>query len=174
MLSNTGNARFFNGIAQLHNPATCCEVKVRDFFEARKFYAENLGFVESQLNEKSWQFSLGGNTIDCHLDEALGSQGKVPRVYTFKPGTTKPTPHCTLPLASNEFARLTRHLNRRSIKYSTESRSRLVEDPSGNVIEFSLSNDNLDRQSSWLSQRTGRYVVALLIVCLFFAWLLLR
>jgi extradiol dioxygenase family protein len=149
--------------------------QIRDVAESRRFFSEELGFTETRIDDGCWQFSLGSNSIVCRLAPSLGKEGKVAHNYRFMPGKASLVPHCTVTLALQDWNALITRLRRCGLKPVKERNTFFVIDPSGNAVEFKVSN-NRDVSASGSRRTTtaikwGAGIFALLLLS---AWLVLR
>lgn len=51
--------------------------QVRDIAEARKFYGETVGCSEGRSSETWVDFNFFGHQVVCHLNPAIGANGKI-------------------------------------------------------------------------------------------------
>jgi len=144
-------------------------VEIRDIREARHFYCEELGCTELPTGGSSFQFTLDGNQIECHLSTQLNAAGTVTRHYRLSGRTYLAVPHFSVELTEQDWNAFLKRLKRRRIAYTfNESLDpeapRLGEasfcliDPSGNLIEVRAasidqepSRRRLKRLGGWIS-----------------------
>jgi extradiol dioxygenase family protein len=121
-------------------------VQVRDIAEARRFYQEVLGCLESPGGEQWLDFNLNGHQIVCRLNPQLGKQGRVVSHYHLVDGKYVPVPHCGVVLEMREWRSLAKRLKRHRVKFVIQPYRHLkgtpgaqvtlfLLDPSGNVFE---------------------------------------
>ena len=122
-------------------------VQVRDIAEARHFYKEILGCQEGRSDIRWVDFSLYGHQFVCHLNPALGKDGKIASHYNPVDGHGVPVPHCGVVLEMKEWGELAERLKRHRVQFVIEPYIRLkgdpgeqatlfLLDPSGNALEF--------------------------------------
>ncbi len=122
-------------------------IQVRDIAEARQFYVDVLGCSEGRSAETWVDFNLYGHQLVCHLNPALGKQGKILSVYNPVDGHGVPIPHFGVVLDMNAWQLLANKLQLQNIDFIIEPYIRFQGlpgeqatlfflDPSGNAIEF--------------------------------------
>ncbi len=127
-------------------------VQVRDIAEARHFYRTVLGCSEGRSAEHWVDFNLYGHQFVCHLNPALGPQGRISAHYNPVDGHGVPVPHCGVVLEMDEWQSLAARLERHAIKFVIEPYIRFKGqageqatlfflDPSGNALEFKAFKD---------------------------------
>jgi extradiol dioxygenase family protein len=122
-------------------------VQVRDIDEARHFYKELLGCAEGRSDTQWVDFNLYGHQFVCHLNPALGKDGKVGSHYNHVDGHGVPVPHCGVVLEMATFDALAQRLRSAGVQFVIEPYVRFkgqpgeqatmfLLDPSGNALEF--------------------------------------
>jgi extradiol dioxygenase family protein len=122
-------------------------VQVRDIDEARQFYRNVLGCCEGRSCAEWVDFNLFGHQFVCHLNPALGPQGKIAAHYNPVDGHGVPVPHCGVVLEMNDWTELADRLRQHEMKFVVEPYVRFKGqpgeqatlfflDPSGNALEF--------------------------------------
>jgi extradiol dioxygenase family protein len=122
-------------------------VQVRDLAEARHFYGEVLGCAEGRSAPEWIDFNLYGHQFVCHLNPALGREGRLTSHFNPVDGHGVPVPHCGVVLEPGEWQRLVARLKRHAIEWVIEPTTRFADtpgeqstlfilDPSGNALEF--------------------------------------
>src|SRR6201996_922578 len=85
-------------------------VQVRDIAEARGFYKDILGCSEGRSSSEWVDFNLYGHQFVCHLNPALGPQGRIAAHYNPVDGHGVPVPHCGVVLEMDEWTSLAARL----------------------------------------------------------------
>ena len=127
-------------------------VQVRDIDEVRHFYTTVLGCSEGRSSEQWVDFNLFGHQFVCHLNPALGPQGRVPSHYNPVDGHGVPVPHCGVVLEMEAWQTLAHRLEQHRVKFVIEPYVRFKGepgeqatlfflDPSGNALEFKAFKD---------------------------------
>ena len=122
-------------------------VQVRDLAEARHFYRNLLGCSEGRSADDWVDFNLYGHQFVCHLNPALGSEGRISSHYNPVDGHGVPVPHCGVVLEMTEWNRLADRLRGLGVEFVIEPYIRFAGepgeqatmfllDPSGNALEF--------------------------------------
>ena len=122
-------------------------IQVRDIGEARRFYKEVLGCAEGRSDPHWVDFDLYGHQLVCHLNPALGANGRIGAHYNPVDGHGVPVPHCGVVLEMPEWHALSERLRRHHIRFVIEPTIRFkgepgeqatmfLFDPSGNALEF--------------------------------------
>jgi extradiol dioxygenase family protein len=127
-------------------------LQVRDITEARAFYGGLLGCPEGRSAPDWVDFDLYGHQLVCHLNPALGPQGRIASHYNPVDGHGVPVPHCGVVLKVTEWRALAARLERQDIEWVIEPCTRFagepgeqstlfILDPSGNALEFKAFAD---------------------------------
>ena len=127
-------------------------IQVRDLEEARSFYRDLLGCSEGRRSDSWVDFNLYGHQLVCHVNPAIGKQGKVSSHNNAVDGHGVPVPHFGVVLEMQDWQRLADHLRRENIDFIIEPYIRFkgeageqatlfIMDPSGNAIEFKAFKD---------------------------------
>ena len=127
-------------------------VPVRDIAEARHFYGEILGCSEGRSADVWVDFNLFGHQFVCHLNPALGPDGKIASHHNPVDGHGVPVPHYGVVLPMPEWEALADNLQARGIAFVVEPYVRFkgqpgeqatmfLLDPSGNALEFKAFKD---------------------------------
>ena len=122
-------------------------VQVRDIEEARRFYTTVLGCSEGRSSPEWVDFNLFGHQFVCHLNPALGPQGRITSHYNPVDGHGVPVPHCGVVLEMDAWQSLADRLRQQQVKFVIEPYIRFKDepgeqatlfflDPSGNALEF--------------------------------------
>jgi len=122
-------------------------VQVRDLDEARCFYQDLLDCSEGRSAADWVDFNLYGHQFVCHLNPALGRNGRIASHYNPVDGHGVPVPHCGVVLEMDEWQRLAERLRSRGAEFVIEPCTRFAGepgeqatmfllDPSGNALEF--------------------------------------
>ena len=122
-------------------------IQVRDISEARKFYGEILGCSEGRSADTWVDFNLYGHQLVCHLNPALGKNGKIASLYNPVDGHGVPVPHFGVVLDMEDWQKLSNKLQSLNIEFIIkpyirfqglpgEQATVFFLDPSGNAIEF--------------------------------------
>jgi extradiol dioxygenase family protein len=131
-------------------------VQVRNIDEARHFYTNVLGCSEGRSSVDWVDFNLFGHQFVCHLNPALGPQGRITSHYNPVDGHGVPVPHCGVVLAMESWTLLAERLRQHKIEFVIEPYIRFKGepgeqatlfflDPSGNALEFKAFK-NIDAQ----------------------------
>lgn len=120
-------------------------IQIRGLSESRRFYSEELKCSVITADQAHLSFSLLGQSIDCQLSPHLGGNGSVARRYNFASGRTSVVPHCTVQLPLRDWRVLRAWIARRGLKFTEDTASFVVFDPSGNAIEAKLRPDDVKR-----------------------------
>jgi extradiol dioxygenase family protein len=127
-------------------------VQVRDIAEARRFYGATLGCAEGRSDAAWVDFNLYGHQLVCHLNPALGPEGRVAAHYNPVDAHSVPVPHCGVVLSLAGWQELADRLRRRGVEFLIEPHVRFAGqtgeqatmflfDPSGNALEFKAFKD---------------------------------
>jgi extradiol dioxygenase family protein len=122
-------------------------IQVRDIAEARHFYGEVLGCAEGRSAREWVDFNLYGHQFVCHLNPALGREGRLTSHFNPVDGHGVPVPHCGVVLERGEWQRLVARLTQHAIEWVIEPTTRFagtpgeqstlfILDPTGNALEF--------------------------------------
>ncbi len=122
-------------------------VQVRDLAEARRFYREVLGCTEGRSAPEWVDFNLYGHQFVCHLNTALGREGRLTSHFNAVDGHGVPVPHCGVVLEPAEWKRLVERLRQHRVDWVIEPTTRFpsspgeqstlfILDPTGNALEF--------------------------------------
>ena len=131
-------------------------VQVRDLDEARRFYKNLLDCSEGRSAAGWVDFNLYGHQFVCHLNPALGRNGRIASNYNPVDGHGVPVPHCGVVLEMDEWQRLAERLRSHGVEFVIEPYTRFAAeageqatmfllDPSGNALEFKAFR-NIDSQ----------------------------
>jgi extradiol dioxygenase family protein len=131
-------------------------VQVRNIDEARHFYRNILGCSEGRSSQEWVDFNLFGHQFVCHLNPALGPQGRITSHYNPVDGHGVPVPHCGVVLEMESWTSLAERLRQHRIEFVIEPYIRFKGepgeqatlfflDPSGNALEFKAFK-NIDVQ----------------------------
>jgi extradiol dioxygenase family protein len=131
-------------------------VQVRNIDEARHFYKNILGCSEGRSSAEWVDFNLFGHQFVCHLNSALGPQGRIASHYNPVDGHGVPVPHCGVVLEMESWTSLAGRLRQHRIEFVIEPYIRFKGepgeqatlfflDPSGNALEFKAFK-NIDAQ----------------------------
>lgn len=131
-------------------------VQVRNIEEARHFYKNILGCSEGRSSAEWVDFNLFGHQFVCHLNPALGPQGRIASHYNPVDGHGVPVPHCGVVLEMESWTSLAERLRQHRIEFVIEPYIRFKGepgeqatlfflDPSGNALEFKAFK-NIDAQ----------------------------
>ena len=127
-------------------------VQVRDIAEARRFYGEVLGLAEGRSAPEWVDFNLYGHQFVCHLNPALGRDGRLDPHFNPVDGHGVPVPHCGVVLESGDWQRLVGRLKQHRVEWVIEPTTRFagtpgeqstlfILDPTGNALEFKSFRD---------------------------------
>jgi extradiol dioxygenase family protein len=127
-------------------------VQVRDMAEARRFYKELLGCSEGRSDSHWVDFNLYGHQLVCHLNPALGVNGKLASHFNPVDGEAVPVPHYGVVLRAEQWAELAERLQHRGVDFlvkpcirfkglAGEQSIMFFLDPSGNALEFKSFRD---------------------------------
>ena len=127
-------------------------VQVRDIEEARRFYQHVLGCSEGRSDVHWVDFNLYGHQFVCHLDPALGKEGRISSHYNPVDGHGVPVPHCGVVLEMADWMSLAQRLKQHQVTFVIEPYVRFKGepgeqatlfflDPSGNALEFKAFKD---------------------------------
>lgn len=127
-------------------------IQVRDLAEARQFYGDILGCSAGRSAELWVDFNLFGHQFVCHLNPALGKDGKVMLHENAVDGHSVPVPHCGVVLHMQQWHALAERLREKGIEFLIEPCIRFQGqrgeqatmfflDPSGNALEFKAFGD---------------------------------
>jgi uncharacterized protein len=122
-------------------------VQVRDLGEARAFYRGVLGCSEGRSASHWVDFDLYGHQFVCHLNPALGKDGKIASHFNPVDGDQVPVPHYGVVLEMDDWHELAERLRRHGVSFVVEPHIRFpglpgeqatmfLFDPSGNALEF--------------------------------------
>ena len=127
-------------------------IQVRDLEEARTFYRDLLGCSEGRCSDNWVDLNLYGHQLVCHVNPAIGRQGKVSSHNNAVDGHGVPVPHFGVVLEMQDWQRLADHLRKENIDFiidpyirfkgeAGEQATLFIMDPSGNAIEFKAFKD---------------------------------
>jgi len=127
-------------------------VQVRDIEEARRFYTTLLGCSEGRSSADWVDFNLFGHQFVCHLNRALGPQGRIAAHHNPVDGHGVPVPHCGVVLEMDDWHSLADRLKQHGVQFVIEPYIRFrgepgeqatlfFLDPSGNALEFKAFKD---------------------------------
>ncbi|HEY2402457.1 MAG TPA: VOC family protein [Steroidobacteraceae bacterium] len=127
-------------------------VQVRDIAEARRFYTGVLGCTEGRSAPQWVDFNLFGHQFVCHLNPALGSEGRISSHYNPVDGHGVPVPHFGVVLEMENWQTLAARLKQHGVQFVIEPYIRFKGepgeqatlfflDPSGNALEFKAFKD---------------------------------
>jgi uncharacterized protein len=123
-------------------------LQVRDISEARRFYGGILGCPEGRSASDWVDFDLYGHQFVCHLNPALGKDGRLDGHLNLVDGAGVPVPHCGVVLEPLEWRALAERLQQHAeIDWVLKPRVRFagsageqstlfIRDPTGNALEF--------------------------------------
>jgi uncharacterized protein len=122
-------------------------VQVRDIAEARHFYKDTLGCTEGRSDTMWVDFNLFGHQLVCHLNKAIGKDGKIQQIHNHVDGHGVPVPHCGVVLEMETFHALAERIRNSGAQFVIEPYVRFkgqpgeqatmfLLDPSGNALEF--------------------------------------
>jgi extradiol dioxygenase family protein len=125
---------------------------VRDIEEARRFYKGLLGCTEGRSSPEWVDFNLFGHQFVCHLNPALGPEGRITSHYNPVDGHGVPVPHFGVVLEMGDWRTLAQRLQQHGVKFVIEPYIRFKGepgeqatlfflDPSGNALEFKAFKD---------------------------------
>lgn len=131
-------------------------IQVRDLGEARHFYKDVIGCREGRSDAQWVDFDLFGHQFVCHLNPALGRDGRIGAHYNAVDGHGVPVPHCGVVLEMPAWHALAERLREHGVRFQIEPTIRFkgqpgeqatmfLFDPSGNALEFKAFND-IERQ----------------------------
>jgi extradiol dioxygenase family protein len=97
-------------------------------------------------------FDLYGHQFVCHLDPALGRNGRIAPHFNQVDGDSVPVPHCGVVLEMPDWRALAVRLRERGVRFVVEPHVRFkgapgeqatmfLLDPSGNALEFKSFRD---------------------------------
>src|ERR1700744_6417591 len=95
-------------------------VQVRDIAEARDFYKGVLGCAEGRSAPEWVYFNLYGHQFVCHLNPALGPQGRIAAHYNPVDGHGVPVPHFGVVLEMAQWESLAQQLKQRGGRFVVE------------------------------------------------------
>jgi hypothetical protein len=127
-------------------------VQVRDIDEARAFYRNVIGCTEGRSADTWVDFNLYGHQFVCHLNPALGRNGRIASHCNPVDGHAVPVPHCGVVLEMDECERLAERLRRHEVRFVIEPCVRFkgepgeqatlfLLDPRGTALEFKSFKD---------------------------------
>ena len=127
-------------------------LQVRDIAEARAFYKGIMGCGEGRSAEHWVDFDLYGHQLVCHLNPALGRDGRLTSHFNPVDGDSVPVPHCGVVLEMADWESLAERLRRHGVRFVIEPHVRFAGqpgeqatmflfDPSGNALEFKSFRD---------------------------------
>ncbi|PCJ48862.1 MAG: glyoxalase [Gammaproteobacteria bacterium] len=122
-------------------------IQVRNIEEARQFYGSKLGFGEGRSTEKWVDFDMFGHQLVVHLNEFIGSTGKIPQITNPVDGHAVPVPHFGVVLEFEQWQEFANKLTglidnfiiEPYVRFSGEEGEQgtlFFVDPSGNALEF--------------------------------------
>lgn len=127
-------------------------IPVRDINEAKNFYINILGCGQGRSTEHWVDLDLYGHQLVCHLDESLGSEGKVKLINNDVDDHGVPVPHFGVVLSMKDWQVLADKLIAAGTEFVIEPYIRFKGkpgeqatlfflDPSGNALEFKAFKD---------------------------------
>ncbi len=127
-------------------------VQVRDIEEARRFYGTVIGCSEGRSAETWVDFNLFGHQYVCHLNQSLGSEGKLESCFNPVDGHGVPVPHYGVVLTMDQWQVLATRLRNQNVSFVIEPHIRFegqpgeqatmfLLDPTGNALEFKAFQD---------------------------------
>jgi extradiol dioxygenase family protein len=127
-------------------------VQVRDIAEARGFYRDILGCSEGRSDTDWVDFNLYGHQFVCHLNPALGKDGRLGSHFNAVDGHGVPVPHFGVVLRPAQWFALAERLKRLGTRFVIEPCTRFQGqvgeqstmfflDPTGNALEFKAFRD---------------------------------
>ena len=127
-------------------------IPVRDLAEARRFYGGVLGCPEGRSDAAWVDFDLYGHQFVCHLNPALGPDGRVDHHFNPVDGDRVPVPHFGVVLSMADWHALADRLRAGGVQFVIEPHVRFAGmpgeqatffllDPSGNALEFKAFRD---------------------------------
>jgi extradiol dioxygenase family protein len=127
-------------------------LQVRDLEEARRFYGGLLGCPEGRSDTAWVDFDLYGHQLVCHLNPALGADGRIGSHANAVDGHGVPVPHCGVVLEMDAWEELASRLRAHGVGFVIEPYVRFrgqpgeqatmfLLDPSGNALEFKAFRD---------------------------------
>ncbi len=131
-------------------------IQVRDLEEARQFYRNMLGCSEGRSSDSWVDLNLYGHQLVCHVNPAIGKNGKVSSHSNAVDGHGVPVPHFGVVLEMVDWQKLADRLRKLKMEFIIEPYIRFKGepgeqatlfflDPSGNAIEFKAFYD-IDNQ----------------------------
>ena len=122
-------------------------VPVRNLAEARDFYGDLLGFAEGRSSDTWVDYNFYGHQFVCHLNPALGKDGKTKLHYNAVDKHAVPVPHFGVVLDVADWQKLAERLRLANTPFVIEPYTRFAGeigeqstmfllDPSGNALEF--------------------------------------
>jgi extradiol dioxygenase family protein len=129
-------------------------IQVRNVAEARQFYGEIIGCSEGRSTDAWCDFNFYGHQFVVHLNEEIGTNGKVSQYRKPVDSEQVPVPHFGVVLPMAQWQELADRLRKHAVKFVIEPTVRFkglvgeqatlfIEDPSGNALEFKAF-ENLD------------------------------
>jgi extradiol dioxygenase family protein len=127
-------------------------IPVRNIAEAKDFYINTLGCKPGRSSDHWIDLDLYGHQLVCHLDESLGSNGKVKLINNDVDDHGVPVPHFGVILDMNDWQFLADKLTAAGVQFVIEPYVRFKGlageqatlfflDPSGNALEFKAFKD---------------------------------
>jgi extradiol dioxygenase family protein len=127
-------------------------VQVRDIAEARGFYRDILGCSEGRSDTDWVDFNLYGHQFVCHLNPALGKDGRLGSHFNAVDGHGVPVPHFGVVLRPAQWSALAERLKRLGTRFVIEPCTRFEGqvgeqstmfflDPTGNALGFKAFRD---------------------------------
>ena len=122
-------------------------IQVRNIDEAREFYGTKLGFPEGRSSDCWVDFDMFGHQFVVHLNDAIGSSGKIPQINNAVDGHAVPVPHFGVVLEFEQWQNFAETLSKVIDDFIIEPYIRFAGepgeqgtlfflDPSGNALEF--------------------------------------
>ena len=127
-------------------------VQVRDINEAIQFYGGLLG-LEIGRRDTDWvDFNMFGHQYVCHLNPAIGKEGKVELHHNPVDSHSVPVPHAGIVMEMKDWITFSSYLKDMEIDFIIEPHVRFegeageqatmfFHDPSGNALEFKAFKD---------------------------------
>ena len=127
-------------------------LQVRDIDEAKLFYGGLLGLHQGRSDENWVDFNMFGHQFVCHLNPALGKDGKVELHYNPVDSHSVPVPHSGVVLEMKDWITFSSFLRDSEVDFIIEPHIRFEGqpgeqatmfflDPSGNALEFKAFKD---------------------------------
>ena len=104
-------------------------VQVRDLDEARRFYKDVIGCRVGRSDPQWVDFDLFGHQFVCHLNPALGRDGRIGAHYNAVDGHGVPVPHCGVVLEMPAWHALAERLREHGVRFQIEPTIRFKGQP---------------------------------------------